>query len=139
MQQTAKRVMFSESCSEVSVNHVKYLGVIFDKMITRRLHLEMIEAKAFRTFIRIYCLLKSKHLSTKIKLTLHKALIRTVIIYACPAWELAADTYLLKLQRLQNKVLHTIGNFPRCKPICDMHAAFNLPYVYDYITKLCMK
>jgi hypothetical protein len=25
---------------------------------------------------------------------------------ACPAWELAADTCLLKLQRLQNKVLH---------------------------------
>jgi hypothetical protein len=27
--------------------------------------------------------------------------------YACPAWEFAADTYLLKLQRLQNKVLRT--------------------------------
>jgi hypothetical protein len=28
------------------INHVKYLGVIFDKGITRRLHIEMIEAKA---------------------------------------------------------------------------------------------
>jgi hypothetical protein len=27
--------------------------------------------------------------------------------YACTAWELAADTNLLKLQRLQNKVLRT--------------------------------
>jgi hypothetical protein len=27
--------------------------------------------------------------------------------YACPAWELVADTYLLKLQHLQKKVLHT--------------------------------
>jgi hypothetical protein len=25
--------------------------------------------------------------------------------YACPDWEFAADTYLLKLQRLQNNVL----------------------------------
>jgi hypothetical protein len=33
------------------VNHVKYLCVIFDKMITWRLHIEVIEAKAFRTFI----------------------------------------------------------------------------------------
>jgi hypothetical protein len=32
------------------VNNVKYLGVIFDKRITWRLHIEMIEAKAFRTF-----------------------------------------------------------------------------------------
>jgi hypothetical protein len=41
------------------------------------------------------------------------------------------------LQRLQNKVLRTIGNFPRCLPFRDLHTAFNLPYVYDYITKLC--
>jgi hypothetical protein len=57
--------------------------------------------------------------------------------YACPAWELAADTYLLKLQRLQNKVLRTIGDFPRCTPVRDLHTAFNLPYVYDYIIELC--
>jgi hypothetical protein len=94
----------------------------------------MIEAKVFRTFIRIY--LKSERLSAKIKLTLHKALIRKVIMYACPAWELAADTYLLKLQRLQKKVLRTIGNFPRCTPVRDTHTAFNLSYVYDYMTKL---
>jgi hypothetical protein len=86
----------------------------------------MIEAKVLRTFVRIYSLLKSERLSAKIKLTLHKALIRTVITYACPAWELAADTHLLKLQRLQNKVLHTIGNFPVCTPVRDMHTAFNL-------------
>jgi hypothetical protein len=38
------------------VNYVKYLGVIFDKRITWRLHKEIIVAKAFRTFIRIYSL-----------------------------------------------------------------------------------
>jgi hypothetical protein len=57
--------------------------------------------------------------------------------YVCPTWELAADTYLLKLQHLQNKVHRTIGNFPRCTSIRDLHTAFNLAYVYDYITKLC--
>jgi hypothetical protein len=44
------------------VNHAKYLGVIFDKR------------------------------SANIKLTLHKALIRSVMTYARLAWELAADT-----------------------------------------------
>jgi hypothetical protein len=58
------------------VNNVKYLGVIFDKKITWRPHIEMIEAKAFRAFITTYSLFKSKRLSTNIKLTLHKALIR---------------------------------------------------------------
>jgi hypothetical protein len=57
--------------------------------------------------------------------------------YACPAWKFAADTYLLKLQCLQNKVLRTIGHFPRCTPVRELHVAFEILYVYDFITKLC--
>jgi hypothetical protein len=70
-----------------------------------------------------------------IKITLHKALIRSVITYACLAWELAANTYLLQSQRLQNKVLRTTGNFSRCASVRDLYTAFNLPYVHD-TTKL---
>jgi hypothetical protein len=121
------------------VNHTIYLGVNLNKRITWRLHIEMTDAKASRTFISIYCLLKSDRLSANIKLTLHKELIRSVMTYACPAWELAADIYLLKLQRLQNKVLRNTGNFPGCTPVRDLHTTFNLPYkyVYDHVTKLC--
>jgi hypothetical protein len=57
--------------------------------------------------------------------------------YASPAWEFAAHTHLMKLQRLQNKVLRTIGNFPRCTPVRDLHVVFEIPFVYDYVTKLC--
>jgi hypothetical protein len=57
--------------------------------------------------------------------------------YVCPAWEFAAESHLLKLQRLQNKVLRTIGSFPRSTSVRDMYVAFQIPYVYDYITKLC--
>jgi hypothetical protein len=55
--------------------------------------------------------------------------------YACPAWEFAAESHLLKLQRLRNKVLRTIGNYPRRTSVRDMHVAFQIPYGYDYITK----
>jgi hypothetical protein len=48
--------------------------------------------------------------------------------YSCPAWEFAADSQLLKLQRLQNKVLHTTGKFAKCTQ-----------YIYDYIMKLCIQ
>jgi hypothetical protein len=57
--------------------------------------------------------------------------------YCCPAWKFVTDSQLLKLQRLQNKVLRTTGNFPRHIPVRDLHMAFKLPYSYDYITKLC--
>jgi hypothetical protein len=117
------------------VNSVKYLDVIFEKRITWRLHTEGIEAKAFRTFIRLYSLFKSERLNANIKLTLLKALIRSVMTYACPAWEFAADSHLLKLQCLHNRVLRTIGNFSRCTSVLDLHMAFQIPYVYD--SKLC--
>jgi hypothetical protein len=58
--------------------------------------------------------------------------------YACPACELSAGTHLLKLQHMQNKVLH-IGNFSRCTLVNDLYTAFNLLYVYDYKTKLCRR
>jgi hypothetical protein len=48
------------------VNHVKYLGVTSGKRIARRLHIEMIETKAFRTFITTYSLFKGESSSTNI-------------------------------------------------------------------------
>jgi hypothetical protein len=57
--------------------------------------------------------------------------------YGCPVSELAADTYLLKLRSLQNQVLRTTAYFSRYTPVRDLHTAFDLPYVYDYITKVC--
>jgi hypothetical protein len=59
------------------------------------------------------------------------------LTYASPAWEFAANTHLIKLQRLQNKVIRTIGNYPRRTPVSDLHMAFQIQFVYDYITKLC--
>jgi hypothetical protein len=56
--------------------------------------------------------------------------------YACLAWEFASDTHVLKPQCLQNKVLCTSGKFPRCTSVCNLHTAFKVPYVYNYITKL---
>jgi hypothetical protein len=97
----------------------------------------MIEAKAFRTIIRVNSLLKNEQFGPNIKLTLHKALIRSELTYVSPVWEFAADSHLVKLQRLQNKVLRTIGNLPRRTRVRDLHMAFKIPYVYDYITKVC--
>jgi hypothetical protein len=77
---------------------------------------------------------------------IYRAPIRSVITYACPTLEYAADAHLLKLQRLQNRVLRAIGSFHRHTPVRKLHMAFNSPYIYDNmtipyiynnITKLC--
>jgi hypothetical protein len=40
------------------------------------------------------------------------------------------------MERLQNKVLRTIGNYPRRTPVRDLNMYFQIPFVYNYITKL---
>jgi len=99
----------------------------------------LIVTKALRTFIQMYSLLKSEKLNIKTKMTLYKALIRSKMTYACPGWEPAADTHLKKLQRLQIKVLRVTGGLPRGTPARYMHAEFQIPYVDDFITKMCRK
>jgi hypothetical protein len=88
-----------------------------ERALLSMLHIKTIEAKAFRAFIRTYYLFKSERLTANIKLTLHNALIRSIRTYGCPAWEFAADTHLLQLQLLQNKVLRTTDNFLRRTPV----------------------
>jgi hypothetical protein len=45
----------------------------------------------------------------------------------------------MKLQRLQNRVLRAIGNLDRHISVCDLHLAFKISSVYDYIIKLCRR
>jgi hypothetical protein len=80
-----------------------------ERQIVERSDLELThkndEVKAFRASIRIYSLFKSERLRANIKLTFHKAVIRSVMAHARPAWGFAADTRLLKLQGCKTKFL----------------------------------
>jgi hypothetical protein len=139
------RLRWGEACLSVKgqiiefVNNVKYLGVTLDKRMTWKVRIDWSVTKALQTLGQIYPLLKSEKLGNKTKLTLYKALIRSKMTYACPTWESAADTHLIKLQRLQKRVLRIIGGLPRRTPIRFMHTEFQITYVYDFITKICRK
>jgi hypothetical protein len=111
------------------VNGVKYLGVISDRMMTWRLHIENTAAKVLGTYIRTHSIFKCKHLSANIKLIVYRALIKSIMTYACPTWEFAEDTHLIKLQHLQNRVLRAIGNLDRHTPFRDLQLAFKITYV----------
>jgi hypothetical protein len=56
---------------------------------------------------------------------------------ATPTWEYEVDTHLLKLQRLQNRVLHATGKLDRPTQVRELHVAFKIAYMYDYMSKLC--
>jgi hypothetical protein len=49
--------------------------------------------------------------------------------YAYPAWEFAAYSHLLNMQRLRDKVPRIAGKFPKRSSTRELHVAFNIPYV----------
>jgi hypothetical protein len=102
--------------------------------VTWRLHIEMIEAKTLRTFIRVHSIFESKRLSANIKLT-HKALI-SIIMTCLPRLEICGRQSSPETAAPGNKVLRIIGKFSSHTLVRDLHMIFRLPYVYDYVTKL---
>jgi acyl-CoA synthetase (AMP-forming)/AMP-acid ligase II len=81
-------------------------------------------------FHYFHSIFKRKLLSANIKLKLHKNLIRSVMIYACPAWEFPSENHLLKLQCLQNKALRTTWRFPA--------AHIGLRYACGFPNSVCL-
>jgi hypothetical protein len=79
-------------------------------MITWRPHIKRTATKTLGTYIRIFYLYRFEYLSTNIKLTLYKALFKSIMVYASPAWEYAKDAHLSKLQ---NRVLRAICKLDR--------------------------
>jgi hypothetical protein len=49
------------------------------------------------------------------------------------------DSKNLNSVGIQNKVLRTTGNQPRRIPTRDLHMAFKISYLYDFVTKPCME
>jgi hypothetical protein len=62
----------------------------------------------------------------------YEALITSVMTYAFPTWEYAADIHLSKLQRLQNRIFCPIENLDRCTLVCELHVVFKISHIYDY-------
>jgi hypothetical protein len=97
----------------------------------------MTDVKAFKTFTRISSPFRSERLTANIKLTLHKALIRSVMNNVYPAWELEGDVYLLKLLRLQRKFSSSIEHFQGThqSTICTRFSTFRTYTIT--LSKLC--
>jgi hypothetical protein len=54
-----------------------------------------------------------------------------------PAWEFAAETHILKFYACKTGFSAQLAIFQGAHR--DMHMALQIPYVYDYITKICRK
>ena len=78
---------------------------------------------------------KSK-LSVENKILIFKVVLRPIYTYACPIFTDIAKTHLMKLQRIQNKILKMILNLPWYTSTQDIHQTNNIEMVNDFIQKL---
>jgi hypothetical protein len=103
----------------------------------------MIEAKAFRIFIRIYSLFKCKRLSANIKIIYPQGTdqIYNDLRLSCLGISVRSLPLKIAVHEKEGSVhyckfckVHTGPRFAR-----DLHTAFNIPYVNDYVAKLCIQ
>jgi hypothetical protein len=118
--------------------YVQYLGILLDKKLLFKQHIEHNVSKTKKAISILYPLLK-KGSAVYSKKILFKSYLLPIMTYACPAWSNAAPTHISKLQILQNKILRMILNAPYITPIVQLHNDSKIPYIKDFIAKLCDK
>ena len=92
---------------------VKYLGLYLDQRLTWRIHINKKLNQSYNRLRDLYPLINRKTtLRTNCILLLYKALIRTLITYACPVWSNTSKTNIKKIEALQNKVLRMAVDAP---------------------------
>ncbi|KAK9869117.1 hypothetical protein WA026_002875 [Henosepilachna vigintioctopunctata] len=81
----------------------KYLGVIIDRRLTWKSHIDHCTAKAKAAQSQIYPLINRRSkLSAATKIRLYKTIIRLTMTYASTVWGYAAKSHINKLQVVQN-------------------------------------
>ena len=88
------------------VREIKYLGVIIDDKLTFKSHIDNIIKKVAKKY-GIMCRLKNE-LTVTSKIQLYKSLISPHLDFCSSILFLANNTQILRLQRLQNKVMRLI-------------------------------
>lgn len=115
----------------------KYLGVLLDKKLTFKEHVEYVCEKANKAIKILYPLIcRRSPLNTQNKLLLYKVAIRPVFAYACPIFGDAAKCHIRRLQILQNKILRLILNMPYDTPIHVLHETADIDNISDHFNKI---
>ncbi|GFT84029.1 RNA-directed DNA polymerase from mobile element jockey [Trichonephila clavipes] len=73
--------------------NTKYLGIIFDKNLTWRTHIQHTRNKFRKIMFKLYPLIgRNSELSRDNKVLLFTAVMRPILAYGCPVWGYAAKT-----------------------------------------------
>ena len=91
-------------------NNIKFLGIIFDKHLTLKHHVDVIARKISKSVGILFKL--SKYLPLKIMKTLYYSLINPFLLYGIEVWYGTYANITNKIFILQKKACRAIHNMP---------------------------
>lgn len=122
------------------IDAARYLGVIIDKQLKWRNHLQHIETKvAPRISLLRYLSKAAKEANPRTMINIYKSIIRTVIIYGYPVLLTANDKIWERLQIIQNRAIRAALNLPIYTSVEYIHQISKLPKIKDYAISLLTK
>ena len=118
----------------------RYLGVIFDKQLKWKNHLQHLESKMAGRISLLRFLAKSaQEPNQRTMINIFKAIARPVITYGYPVLLTANDKVWERLQIVQNKALRAALGLPIYTSVEYIHRTSNIPKVKEFATSLLQK
>jgi ribonuclease HI len=104
------------------VDQVKFLGVIFDKKLNFKAHIDYLRKKCQKSLNLLKVVSKMDWgADRKVLLRLYRSLVRSKLDYGCIVYGSARKTYLKKLDTIQNQALKICLGAFRTSPIVSLH------------------
>ena len=118
----------------------RYLGVIIDKRLNWRSHLDHIESRIVpRIGLLRYISRIAYESNQKTMINIFKSIVRTVIIYGYPVLLTADQNVWKRSQIMQNKALRAALGLPIYTSVDYIHKISNVSKIKDYATGLLQK
>jgi hypothetical protein len=110
------------------VDSTKYLGVILDKHLSWKNHIEYV-SKKIRCIVGIFCKIR-RYLNINLLKKLYYAMIHCHLQYCIESWGSAYDTVIQPLVRLQNRMIKIFYNVNKLTPVNYVKLYGNLKILY---------
>ncbi|GBO42316.1 RNA-directed DNA polymerase from mobile element jockey [Araneus ventricosus] len=118
----------------------KYLGVILDKRLTWKTHINFIKQKFRDNARKLYSLIaRNSSMTRENKVLIYTAILRPVLTYACPIWAYAAKSNFIHIDRCQNIILRQITKARWYMRNEDIRHVLNIPPIKEFIKSISEK
>ena len=91
------------------VEHIRYLGLIIDEMLSWQNHINKIKDKILPMIPAVYKF--RNYLSAQTKMNIYNAFFLSHFRYLIPVWGTCCQNKMMEMQKLQNKILKILFNF----------------------------